>query len=220
MIPSGLRQRAFFVLDLAVNFLLPWLLYRASKPYVDETHAIMISASAPMLWGVVQFARSRKVNTFSVISLAGIVLSLAIFAIGGSPKVLLVRESFFGGALGVLFLASTLIGRPLMFELMRGILQNMPAEETGRVARAREELESNAGRPWFRRLMTTMTVVFGFFMIVEMAARIALAYALPTERFLLVAPIARYAIAGLAMAWIFLYVMPVFRREIRRGEAS
>jgi hypothetical protein len=38
----------------------------------------------------------------------------------------------------------------------------------------------------------------------------ALAFALLAERFLLVAPIARYAVAGVAMAWIFFYVMPVF----------
>lgn len=202
-----------FALDLAVNFLMPWLLYRASRPHVDETHAIMISASAPMIWGLVQFARSRKVDTFSVLSLGGIAVSFAIFALGGSPKVLLVRESLVTGAVGLLFLASALIGRPLMFELFRGIAGSMPGEK---LARARELLESNAGAPWFRRLMTSMTLVFGIFGIVEMAARIALALALPTERFLLVAPVARYAIAALAMAWIFFFVTPVFRRELAR----
>lgn len=202
-----------FALDLAVNFLMPWLFYRASRPHVDETHAIMISASAPMIWGLVQFARSRKVDTFSVLSLGGIAVSFAIFALGGSPKVLLVRESLVTGAVGLLFLASALIGRPLMFELFRGIAGSMPGEK---LARARELLESNAGAPWFRRLMTSMTLVFGIFGIVEMAARIALALALPTERFLLIAPVARYAIAGVAMAWIFFFVTPVFRRELAR----
>lgn len=202
-----------FALDLAVNFLMPWLFYRASRPHVDETHAIMISASAPMIWGLVQFARSRKVDTFSVLSLGGIAVSFAIFALGGSPKVLLVRESLVTGAVGLLFLASALIRRPLMFELFRGIAGSMPGEK---LARARELLESNAGAPWFRRLMTSMTLVFGIFGIVEMAARIALALALPTERFLLIAPVARYAIAGVAMAWIFFFVTPVFRRELAR----
>ena len=88
---------------------------------------------------------------------------------------------------------------------------------SGKLARAREVLESNADAPWFRRLMTTMTIVFGLVGIAEMGARIALALALPTERFLLVAPVARYAIAGVAIAWIFFFVMPVFRRELARG---
>lgn len=210
-----MRGRVFFALDLAVNFLMPWLLYRASRPYVDETHAIMISAGAPMVWGLVQFAVNRKVDTFSLLSLGGIALSLGIFAFGGSPKVLLVRESFITGAIGVLFIASALIGRPLMFELIRGIAQSMPAGETGMLARAREELESYAEAPWFLRIMTTMTYAFGLFGIIEMAARIALALALPTERFLLIAPIARYAIAAVPIAWTYLYVVPAFRRGAR-----
>ena len=204
-----------FALDLAVNFLMPWLLYRASRPHVDETHAIMISASAPMVWGLVQFARSRKIDFFSILSLCGIAVSFAIFALGGSPKVLLVRESLITGATGLLFLVSALIGRPLMFELFRGILGSMPGEKP---ARARKVLESNAGAPWFRRLMTKMTIAFGLFMIAEMAARIALAFALPTERFLLIAPIARWVIAGLTVAWTFFFVRPVFRREMKRSE--
>ena len=169
-----------------------------------------------MVWGLFQFARSRKIDTFSVISLAGIAVSFAIFALGGSPKILLVRESLFGGALGVVFVVSALIGRPLMFALVRGVLQSTPGEPT-KLARARQELESYAQARWFRRLMTTMTGAFGLLMIVEMAARMALAFALPTERFLLVAPIVRYAIAGVAMAWIFFYVRPYFRRESAPG---
>jgi hypothetical protein len=202
-----------FALDLAINFLMPWLLYRGSRPHVGETHAIMISASAPMVWGLVQFARSRKVDTFSILSLGGIAVSFAIFALGGSPRVLLVRESLITGAIGLLFLVSAVIGRPLMFELLRGIVGSMPGEKP---ARAREVLESNAHAPWFRRLMTSMTLVFGLFGITEMAARIALALALPTERFLLVAPVARYAIAGVVIAWIFFFAVPVFRRELAR----
>ena len=205
--------RLFFAVDLAVNFLLPWVLYRASRPHVDETHAIMISASAPMVWGLVQFARSRKVDVFSMLSIGGIVLSLAIFALGGSPKVLLVRESLIAGAIGLIFIVSALFGRPLMYELIRALAQSVPAGNAGALARAREELDSYAGAPWFRRLMLKMTMALGLLGVAEMAARIALALTLPTERFLLVAPIARYAIAGVFMAWLFRYVLPAFRRE-------
>jgi hypothetical protein len=212
-----LARGTFFALDLAVNFLMPWLLYRASRPHVDETHAIMISACAPAAWGLVQFARNRKVDTFSVLSLAGIVFSFAIFALGGSPKVLLVRESLIIGATGLIFIVSALIGRPLMLGLIRGATENMPIGETGMLARAHHVIESYADARWFRRLMNTMTVAFGFFFIVEMAARIALAFTLPTERFLILAPVVRYTIAGISIAWVYLFVVPAFRREAARS---
>ena len=205
----------FFALDLAINFLAPWFLYHLSRPHVDEAHAIMISAGAPAVWGLVQFARKRKVDAFSLLSLGGIALSLAILALGGSPKVLLVRESLIAGVTGVVFLVSALLRRPLMFALIRATLQSMPSGKGG-MARAREEIELYAGAPWFRQLMATMTVGFGVFGIAEMAARMALAFTLPTERFLLVAPIARYVIAGIAVAWMYLYAVPA----ARRGTAS
>jgi hypothetical protein len=212
-----LRGRLILALDLLVNFLMPWLLYRASRPNVDETHAIMISAGAPMVWGLVQFARSRKVDLFSILSLGGIAFSFAIFALGGSPKVLLVRESLIVGAIGVVFLVSALIRRPLMFALIRGIVESMPQGENGKLAQARDELKSYAGAPWFGRLMTAMTVAFGLLGITEMAARIALAFTLPTERFLLVAPFVRYGIASVFMAWLFFYVAPAARRGAARS---
>jgi hypothetical protein len=61
--------------------------------------------------------------------------------------------------------------------------------------------------------MITMTIVFGIFGIVETTASMALAFTLSTERFLLVAPIVPYAIAGVMMAWVILYVVATFRRE-------
>jgi hypothetical protein len=204
--------RIFFALDLAVNFLAPWLLYRTSRPHVDETHAIMISAGAPMLWGLAQFARTRKLDMFSMLSLGGIVASLAIFALGGSPKVLLVRESLITGAIGLLFLASALVRRPLAFELIRGLASTMPEGDGGRMAQVRGELEAVADAPSFRRLMTLMTIAFGLFCLVEMGARVALAFTLPTERFLIIAPIVRYAIAGVMIGWVFLFLVPAFRR--------
>lgn len=208
-----MRGGAFFFFDLAVNFLAPWLLYRASRPHVSEVHAIMISASAPMVWGLAQFARSRKLDVFSVLSLGGIILSLAVLGLGGSPKVLLVRESFVGGAVGIAFLISAMIGRPLMLELLRAMVQSVPPGGTGMMARARQEVESFGDSPRFRRFMTTMTIVFGLLGVVEMSVRIALALTLPTERFLVVAPIVRYAIAGVVMAWVYFVLAPAFRRE-------
>jgi hypothetical protein len=208
------RTRVFFALDLAVNFLLPWLTYRVARPHVDEAHAIMISAVPPIAWGLVTFARKRKVDAFSILSLGGIAFSLGVFALGGSPKVLLVRESFVSGAIGVVFLGSALIGRPLMLEVIRAMAKSMPPGEAG--AKMRHELEVYGDAPPFRRLMTTMTIAFGTLGIAEMAARIALALSLPTERFLLIAPIARWAIAGVVMGWVFFFVVPAFRREMAR----
>jgi hypothetical protein len=53
-----------------------------------------------------------------------------------------------------------------------------------------------------------------------MGARVALALALPTERFLIVSPIVRYTIAGAVVAWLYFTVVPAMRREAARSAES
>ncbi len=46
-------------------------------------------------------------------------LSIVTSALGGSPRILLVRESLAAGATGIVFLVSMLFKRPLIFYLAR-----------------------------------------------------------------------------------------------------
>jgi hypothetical protein len=51
--------------------------------------------------------------------IAGIALSLIATLLGGSPRLLLIRESFITGIFGLIFLGSLLFPRPLLFQLVK-----------------------------------------------------------------------------------------------------
>ncbi len=192
------RRSAGIALELLVNLVLPWACYRLARPRFGEVHAIMASAAPPIIWSLAGLARFRRIDSLSLLVLSGIVLSLVGYAFGGSPRLLLMRESLVTGLIGLAFIASAVIGRPLVYVLaLAGLARRSEAD--------RAAFESEQERPGFRRLFTVITFVWGIGLVAETALRAVLVFTLPVSRFLIVGPIIGYATIGLLLLWAFLY---------------
>ncbi len=196
-----------FALELVVNVGLPWLVYTLAKPRLGEVHAIMASAGPPMVWSLVEFARRRTFDAISVLVLGGIALSLIGYAFGGSPRLLLMRESLVTGLIGLAFLGSAAIRRPLIYVLANATMTRRSAAEG-------EEFRAARDQPGFRRAMTVMTLVWGSGFVAETCVRSVLVFSIPVSRFLIIAPIMGYGTIGLLALWTFLYA----RRKERLRE--
>ncbi|WP_341312479.1 VC0807 family protein [Paraburkholderia sp. IMGN_8] len=194
-----MKLRPGFVLELAVNFLLPWLAYRFALPHLGETGALIASAVPPIVWSLIELARFRRVDALSVVVVAGIVLSVAAMALGGSPRMLLLRESLVSGAVGVVFLLSLPMRRPLIFFLARATVAR---EMEGGAARF-EALWRE--RPALATSLRLMTLVWGVGLTGETALRAWMALTWPIERFLVVSPFIGYGIYGGLTLWTLWY---------------
>ena len=71
-----------------------------------QIKALAAGAIFPAARGVVEIVRRRRVDIIGTMVLAGIAASIIAAAVGGSPQLFLIRESFVTGALGVLALSS------------------------------------------------------------------------------------------------------------------
>lgn len=200
-----MKLRPGFVLELAVNFLLPWLAYRFALPHTGETGALIASAVPPIVWSLIELARFRRVDALSIMVIAGIVLSVAAMAAGGSPRMLLLRESLVSGAVGVAFLLSLPMRRPLIFHLARATV----AREMEGGAERFENLWQT--RPSLVSAMRLMTLVWGVGLTAETALRAWMALTWPIERFLVISPFIGYGIYGGLTLWTLWY-----RKAIRR----
>ena len=194
-----MKLRPGFVVEMAVNFLLPWLAYRFSLPHLGETGALIASAVPPIVWSLIELARFRRVDALSVMVVAGIVLSVAAMALGGSPRMLLLRESLVSGAVGVVFLLSLPMRRPLIFYLARATV----AREMAGGAAHFEALWRE--RPALASSMRLMTLVWGIGLTGETALRAWMALTWPIERFLVVSPFIGYGIYGGLALWTLWY---------------
>jgi hypothetical protein len=209
-----MKLRPGFVAELAVNFVLPWLAYRLALPHLGETRALLASAAPPVIWSLVELARFRRVDALSVMVVAGIVLSVGAMALGGSPRMLLLRESLVSGAVGVAFLLSLGMRRPLIFYLARATV----AREMEGGAQRFEALWRE--RPAVVSSMRLMTVVWGVGLTAEMVLRAWLAMTWPIERFLAMSPFIGYGIYGALALWTLHYRRTMRRRAEEPVEAA
>jgi hypothetical protein len=201
-----MKIRAGLVVELGVNLVLPWLAYRLALPHWGELGALYASAVPPVVWSLVEFARTRRVDALSILVLLGIALSIVMMALGGSPRLLLMRESMASGAIGVVFLLSLVLRRPLTFYLARATVAR---KEEGGAARF-EALWNE--RPALRRSVRLMTAVWGLGLTGENALRSWLAWHWPVERFLVVSPFIGYGIYGALTVWTLVYRKKLQRR--------
>ena len=204
-----IRERgAGIAIEGLVNFVLPFAIYDFARHGLGDVRALLASSAPPIAWSLFEFARRRRVDALSLLVLAGIALSLLAFIGGGGARFLQLRENLVTGLIGLVFLGSAAIGRPLIYQLARASMRRKSSAELG-------EFEALRDNKYFRRSMTIMTLVWGFGLIAQAAMASALVFTMSIRTYLLVSPILGYGTMGGLGLWTVWYV----RRQKRRGAA-
>jgi hypothetical protein len=191
-----------------VNFILPYLVYSYAEAPLGQVRALLASSAPPILWSLIEFARHRRLDALSVLVLSGIALSLIAMIGGGGARLLQLREKLVTAVIGLAFVGSVLIGKPLVYELARASMRRKSEDE----ALQFEALQIHAG---FRRTMMVLTLVWGFGLLADVALSVALMFAVSIREYLLINPILGYGTVGALSLWSFLYG----QRAKKRGEA-
>jgi hypothetical protein len=201
-------------IDLVVNVALPFAIYSYAAPRIGDVKALLASSAPPIVWSLIELARHRRLDALSLLVLAGIALSLVAFYGGGGPRMLQLREKLVTGAIGLAFLVSAAIRRPLIYQLARaGMARSNPAEA--------DRMRSLVNDPLFRRSMTIMTLVWGVGLVLDFAIAAVLVFALTIKQYLIVNPIEGYVIVGGLSLWTFWYSRKAkARNQLLRGSSS
>ncbi len=211
---SFIRERgAGVVLEILVNFVLPFLIYNYGEKPWGQVHALMASSGPPIAWSVIEFARRRRVDALSILVLTGIGLSLLVYVGGGSVRFLQLRERLATALVGLVFLGSAAIGRPLIYQLARASIQRRNPSGLG-------EFEALKDNVHFRRTMTIMTVVWGTGLVADAALAAVLVLSLSVRQYLLVGPVVSYGAIGALGLWSFVYAGHQRRKGAARRAAA
>ena len=173
-------------------------MYEALDGRYGDTRALIASSLPPLLWSGFELAKTRRLDAVSIIVVASIMFTLAATAMGGSARLIQIRDALVTGAMGVLFLASLLMQKPLIFYLARAT----SARKTETDAMRFEAMWQNPGT---RRIFRLMTAVWGVGLIVQTALLCSLAWVWPISRYLLLGPFIGYGIFGLLLLWSLWY---------------
>jgi hypothetical protein len=199
--------------EVLVNVALPFLIYSLVHQRLGDVNALIASSAPPVLWSLTEFARSRRIDALSILVLTGIALSLIAFLGGGSVRLLQLREKLVTIIVGLAFLGSAAIGKPLMYELIRAFLARKNDPEL-------QQVESARNVSAFRRAMTIMTLVWGIGLLADAGVSIALVYVLSMRTYMVVNPILGYATIGSLTLWNLWFGRRLRRARTAAGQVS
>jgi hypothetical protein len=168
--------------------------------------ALIASALPPLLWSGFELAKTRRLDAISVVVVASILFTLGATAMGGSARLIQIRDALVTGVVGVIFLISLFLQRPIIFYLARATMARHTAE-------AAADFEQVWCKPDVPKLLKMLTGVWGAGLVAQTAVMVWLADIWPIGRYLLLGPVIGYGIFGLLMVWSLWYLA-------RNGEAG
>jgi hypothetical protein len=186
--------------SLVIDALCPLLAYQFLKHYTSASDIVALSVGAvfPALNSLQSLVRQRHLDIIGILVLIGIAGSVIPLFFGGSPRFLLIRESFTGAVIGVAFLISLLLPRPLIFYIARQFTGNNQPERAA-------VFDGTWRAPAIRFGFRLMTLVWGVGTLGEFVLRVIMAVTLPIATVLAAAAVIFPAIYLSMMGWTMLY---------------
>jgi hypothetical protein len=196
-----------FLREVALNTIIPLALYRLAKRYgsASEVAALVVAATFPLGMSAFGLVRRHRLDPVAVVILLGIIFAGVGAIFGGTPRLLLLRESLFTGALGLACFGSLLLPRPLMFYFGRHFMAGDDPDK-------RAQFAAGWQRPGVRFVHRLITMVWGSAFVGEFVIRVVLVYTLPPAWVLVISPAILGGITIGTVVWTFAYVRRVRRR--------
>jgi hypothetical protein len=188
--------------SIVIDGLLPFITYKlltAYFPGISEVAALAIGAMFPAVRGIVELLHRRSVDVIGTIVLAGIVVSIVGITVGGSPRLLLIRESFVTSALSLIALSSLAWRRPLLFYIGRQF-------SAGEDPVAKRRFDALWDVEEARRVFRVLTLVWSAGWLAEFALRVTMVFTLSVSQVLAVSPFVFNGITLGLIAWTLAYV--------------
>jgi hypothetical protein len=199
--------------SVVLSAIVPAGIYWCAKHFASSSEVAALCAASvfPLLYSLCEFVERRSYDLIAIFSLLGIAVSLVGVYLGGSVKILLIRESLFTGALGLACLISLLLPRPLMFYVGR---QFMTGNDPTLVA----AFDARWQYPYARYVNRLITVVWGLAYLGEFTLRVVLVNMLSPALVLVISPFLLGGITTAAVVWTVAYVRYAEKRgaEMRR----
>ncbi|MBV9846758.1 MAG: hypothetical protein JOZ47_17080 [Kutzneria sp.] len=186
--PQSIQLRRF-VPSIAFNAVVPLLIYTLARPYfTSDVPALIIAGAFPLLLTIGGFVARRKLDVIGVLSVAGFLVAVgAQLLISDDGLIVKVQGTLVTGPIGVIFLLSALVGKPMIQVIFQFLARRNPAIRV----------------PTKRRALAITLILGGMFTLCAVVT-VILALSLPTPVFLAVSNPVGLGIVALGFVTIFL----------------
>ena len=183
-----------------INVVCTYFLYRLLEPHF-RTGSLMplgVSGLLPLFGLAYGVVRQRSIDIIGLFAAEDIAVSLIAISLAHTATSALVGRSLQNAVLGVLFLGSVLIKRPIMLYVARQFV-------TGNEAAGKSRFDQMAGQSDAKRVYRTMTLVWALTLIAKSAVSVVIALVCSTRQYLILSPVFAYGSDVLLIWWSFHY---------------
>ena len=197
------------VRDVVLPYALYYFLHREG---VANVPALAAGGAVNVFFTIVGLIHTRRIQLLGLIVLATFVLGIAASFLTGDARFALAKDSVLTGGVGIVFLASLLAARPVMYLMIRQMLTE------GDPARAADLDRRWDSSPGFRSRQRLMTGVWGAGLLADAVVRLVVISIVPVSTGAAASTAILLGIFGLLIAWTRLYLPYLQRREARSGQ--
>lgn len=167
------------IATLLMDLIVPVAAYYALRAFgVGPLTAVILAGVPTAVFLLHQMRRRGRVDALGLFVLVLLAVGVGVSFVTGSPRFLLAKTGWVTAAVGVGFLLTLPLARPLTFTLARAMLQRSPLGAKLRTGTWDERWETD---PAFRRPWRVTTVMWGLGLAADAAARVIMAYTLPVD---------------------------------------
>jgi|SRR5579859_1268242 len=193
-----LGNPVWHLVSLLISGLAPILSYFLIRPRVaDDVSALAVAWFIPVLWTLVSSLWRRRLNMVGMLGVAAYGIALAISVLSGAGSLpLKLHHAVVAGLLGLVFLGSAAIGRPILLIIAR------------RVANSRHQasLSRRIESPDLRKSLMRVTQYIGLIALVDSILQAVLALSLPTSSFVVATTVVHIGVVAGAAALALLVI--------------
>ena len=159
---------------------------------------LLVASLCPILANVVSIVRQRHLDVFGIMVLIGLAVSIIGVLLGGNQQLLLIRESFVTGGIGLAFLVSLIWPKSLGYYFAKQFLTANDPKKSERFATLWQQ-------PHFQRMIRGGTIFWGLLLVGEFVLRVVMVLTLSIPVVLAVSPIVFNAIifGGVAVSAVW-----------------
>ena len=151
-------------------------------------------------FALVGIIRKGRPDLIASVSLVTILLSLGLAAASDDTRVLQIRESYITAIMGIVFIVSSMMKKPILWLLARHQAKS-------------EEHRAALEHPDRKKMLGTVNAVWGWSFVLEFGAKLWMIENLPISRVLALSPIMFYGVTAVTFLWTLWWL----RREMRKA---
>jgi len=180
-IPQTKQGRRNLQISLVINIIVPVVLYTILRYFhISNFVSLALSASIPTLDSILTWITQKRIDWIGIYTVLGFILQLLVSGLlSDNTIVIKANDLLTSGPLGIVFIASALMDKPLLLPLRQAVLSSI----------SNPKVEQLAARIPSQRQMVMASFIIGFALLLHALIILILAITLPTTTFLVVSKV-------------------------------